>query len=119
MVKRTRRKLPATLFLALSRCSLLLGFAERGSDSRYSPQAACNSLPCTFSVQLVAELAIRTDSLPCEGFPSSLLLNRINFQYLSGTTSERAALREKIEAESGFEPLRNMPEYERIMEKLQ
>ena len=65
-----------------------------------------------------AELAIRTDSLPSDGFPSSLLLNRINFQYLSGTTSERAGLREKIEAESAFEPLHKTPEYERIMAKL-
>lgn len=74
---------------------------------------------CLTALDKATELAIRTDSLPHEGFPSSLLLNRINFQYLSGTMSDRAALREKIEAESGFEPLRNMPEYERIMGKLQ
>ena len=65
-----------------------------------------------------AELAVRTDLLPCEGFPTSLLLNRINFRYLSGTTSERANLREDIEAESAFEPLRKTPEYERILGKL-
>ena len=65
-----------------------------------------------------AELAIRTDSLPSDGFPSSLLLNRINFQYLSGTTSERAYLSEKIEEESAFEPLRKMPQYAEIMAKL-
>ena len=65
-----------------------------------------------------AELAIRTDSLPVDGYPSSLLLNRINFQYLSGTTSERAYLCEKIEEESAFEPLRKMPQYAEIMAKL-
>ena len=74
---------------------------------------------CLTALDKAVELAIRADLLPHEGFPSSLLLNRINFQYLSGTTSERAALREKIEAGSMFEPLRKMPEYERIMEKLQ
>ncbi len=65
-----------------------------------------------------AELAIRTDLLPCEGFPSSLLLNRVNFQYLSGSTHEQGYLREEIEAEPAFEPLRKTPEYERIMAKL-
>ncbi len=65
-----------------------------------------------------AELAIRTDSLPVDGYPSSLLLNRINFQYLSGTTSERAYLCEKIEEESAFDPLRKMPQYAEIMAKL-
>ena len=65
-----------------------------------------------------AELAIRTDVLTCEGFPSSLLLNRINFQYLYGSKHEREDLREEIEAESALEPLRKTPEYERIMAKL-
>lgn len=74
---------------------------------------------CLAALDQAAELAIRTDSLPHEGFPSSLLLNRINFQYLSGTTSTRATLRKVMESESVFEPLRKMPEYERILEKLQ
>ncbi len=65
-----------------------------------------------------AELAIRMDSLPCEGAPSSLLLNRINFQYLFSPGSERASLCEEIEAEPAFELLRKMPEYELIMAKL-
>ena len=66
-----------------------------------------------------AELAIRMDSLPCEGVPSSLLLNRSDFQYFSAPGSERASLREDIEAEPAFDPLRKMQEYERILEKLQ
>ncbi len=65
-----------------------------------------------------AEQAIRMDSLPCEGAPSSLLLNRSDFQYFSAPGSERAYLREKIEEEPAFEPLRKTPEYERIMAKL-
>lgn len=65
-----------------------------------------------------AELAIRMDSLPCEGSPSSLLLNRSDFQYFSSPGSERASLCEEIEAEPAFEPLRTTPEYERILAKL-
>ncbi len=65
-----------------------------------------------------AELAIRMDSLPCEGSPSSLLLNRSDFQYFSSPGSERASLCEEIEAEPAFEPLRKTPEYERIMAEL-
>lgn len=65
-----------------------------------------------------ADLTIRTDSLPCEGYPSSLLLDRINYQYLSGTWSEKANLREEIEAESAFDPLRETSEYKHIMAKL-
>ena len=66
-----------------------------------------------------AELAIRLDSLPCEGFPSSLLLNRISFQYLYGTKHEREYLREIIETEPAFDPLRQTMEYERIMARLE
>ena len=65
-----------------------------------------------------AELAIRMDSLPCEGSPSSLLLNRSDFQYFSSPESERAYLCGEIEAEPAFEPLRDTPEYRRIMAKL-
>lgn len=72
---------------------------------------------CLTALNRAAELAIRTDSLPCEGYPSSLLLNRINRQYLFGS-NERASLREEIEAESAFEDIRHMEEYERIVAKL-
>ena len=65
-----------------------------------------------------ANLAIRTDSLPCEGFPTSLLINQINFQYLCGTTSEKANLLEEIESEIAFEPLYETPEYKLIIAKL-
>lgn len=65
-----------------------------------------------------AELAVRIDSLPGDGYPSSLLLNRISFRYLSGGTSDRAWLREEIEGNAMFEPLRKMPQYEEIMTKL-
>ena len=66
-----------------------------------------------------AEQAIRMDSLPCEGAPSSLLLNRSDFQYFSSPGSERAYVRERIEEEPAFEPLRKTPEYERIIAKLE
>ncbi|MBQ7380150.1 MAG: helix-turn-helix transcriptional regulator [Clostridia bacterium] len=65
-----------------------------------------------------AELAVRTDLLPCEGTPTSLLINRIDYRDLSGTTSERAILRQEIEAESAFAPLGQMPEFEQILAKL-
>ena len=65
-----------------------------------------------------AELAVRIDSLPSDGYPSSLLLNRISFRYLSGEASERACLRDKIEGNAIFEPLRTTPQYEEIMAKL-
>ena len=65
-----------------------------------------------------ADLAIRTDSLPSDGFPSSLLLNHASFRYLGGGPSERSYLREEIEAEPSFEPLRAMPEYREILAKL-
>lgn len=70
------------------------------------------------AIDKAADLAIRMDFLPCEGPPSSLLLNRSDFQYFSAPGSERACLREEIEAEPAFDPLRKTPEYERIMEKL-
>ena len=66
-----------------------------------------------------AALAIRTDLLPCEGFPSSLLLNRIGFESLGGEASERAILRAEIEEQTALAPLRKTPEYEHIMAKLQ
>ena len=65
-----------------------------------------------------AELAVRIDSLPGDGYPSSLLLNRISFRYLSGGTGDRAWLREEIEGSAVFEPLRKIPAYERVMAKL-
>jgi len=64
-----------------------------------------------------SDLAIRTDSLPHEGFPSSLLLNRISFEYLSGC-NEKETLFRKMEAEPVFEPLRKSSDYERIVSKL-
>ena len=73
---------------------------------------------CLTSLDKAADLAIRMDSLPAEGYPSSLLLNRIDFRYLSGYASERAALRVKIESEPACEPLRDTPEYRRVMAKL-
>ena len=100
MVKRHRRKLPVTFSLALSWCSLLLGFAERGSDSRYSlqqrrdtsrcpfsigvsnrcensPQAASNLLLSTLLVQLASELARRGSDAHFRAFSISSNLNRI------------------------------------------
>jgi transcriptional regulator with XRE-family HTH domain len=65
-----------------------------------------------------ADLAVRTDSLPCEGFPSSLLLNRISFRDLYGS-GEKACLLEDIESEPAFEPLRTTKSYKEILAKLE
>ena len=77
-----------------------------------------NENECLNALDKAARLAARADSLPTEGFPSSLLINRINFKDLSGTNCERTILREEIEAESAFESIRKTPEYKRIMAKL-
>ena len=73
---------------------------------------------CLTALDKAADLAIRIDSLPAEGYPSSLLLNRIDFRYLSGTASDRAFLREAMEAEAVFESLRKTAAYETIIAKL-
>ena len=73
---------------------------------------------CLTALDKAADLAIRIDSLPTEGYPSSLLLNRIGFRYLSGTASDRAFLREAMEAEAVFESLRKTAAYETIKAKL-
>lgn len=65
-----------------------------------------------------ADLAIRTDLLPCEGFPASLLLNRIDFRYLSGSASEKVQLCKEIVEEPAFESIRKTEEYERIISRL-
>ncbi len=72
---------------------------------------------CLNALNNAADLAVRIDSLPSEGFPSSLLLNRISFEYLYGS-HEKEGLRNDIESESAFETIREMPEYKMIMEKL-
>ena len=73
---------------------------------------------CLTALDKAADLAIRIDSLTIEGYPSSLLLNRIDFRYLSGTASDRAFLREAMEAEAVFESLRKTAAYETIIAKL-
>ena len=73
---------------------------------------------CLTALDTAADLAIRIDSLPVEGYPSSLLLNRIDFRYLSGYASDRAILRDKIASEPAFEPLHDTSEYKRIIAKL-
>lgn len=65
-----------------------------------------------------ADLAIRTDLLPGEGKPASLLLNRIEFQYLADDASEKAQLLKEIEEEPTFEAIRKTEEYERIISRL-
>jgi len=72
---------------------------------------------CFSALNNAADLAVRIDSLPSEGFPSSLLLNRISFEYLYGC-GEKESLRKDIEAETAFESIREMTEYKAIMEKL-
>lgn len=73
---------------------------------------------CLNALDKAVELAVRIDSLPSEGHPSSLLLNRVDFRDLSGYEPERVIIRRHLEAEPAFEPLRQTPEYERIMAKL-
>lgn len=65
-----------------------------------------------------ADLAIRTDLLPDEGKPASLLINRIEFQYLSDDASEKAQLLKEIEEEPTFEAIRKTSEYKRIISRL-
>lgn len=65
-----------------------------------------------------ADLAIKVDMIPSEGFPSSLLLNRISFQNLTGEISEKSILRQEIETEENFLSLRNLSEFELILTKL-
>ena len=77
-----------------------------------------NEASCLTALDKAADLAIRIDALPSEGYPSSLLLNRIDFRYLSGYASDRAILREAMEAEAVFEPLRKTAAYETIIAKL-
>ena len=73
---------------------------------------------CLNALDKAADLALRIDSLPTEGRPSSLLLNRVDFQYLTGYEPERGCLRRYIEAESALDPIRQTEEYGRVMEKL-
>ena len=73
---------------------------------------------CLNALNKAVELAVRIDSLPSEGHLSSLLLNRVNFRDLAGYEPERVFIRRHLEAEPAFEPLRQTPEYERIMAKL-
>jgi len=72
---------------------------------------------CLRSLDKAAYLAIRTDSLPHEGFPSSMLLNRIPFEYLGGCGEKEALIRD-MEAEPAFASIRKTPEYEEIKDKL-
>lgn len=74
--------------------------------------------PCLTALEKAVELAVRIDSLPSEGSPSSLLLNRVDFRYLTGYEPEREIIRRDIEAEPAFEPIRQTAEYARIMAKL-
>jgi hypothetical protein len=73
---------------------------------------------CLNALDKAADLALRIDSLPTEGRPSSLLLNRVDFQYLTGYEPERGCLRRYIEAESALDPIRQTEEYGRVMDKL-
>ena len=79
---------------------------------------ACDLKESLVALEKAATLAIQTDRLPSDGFPSSLLLNRISYRYLSGTHSECLSLCEEIESESIFDPLRKTTKYKQIIEKL-
>ncbi len=73
---------------------------------------------CLDALDKAADLAVDADSLVFEGYPESLLLNRINFEYLSGPQDDRQNLRKELETESVFECIRDTPEYAAIMAKL-
>ena len=77
-----------------------------------------DSAACLNALDKAAELALRIDSLPSEGLPSSLLLNRIDFKDLTGYDPERVLLRRYIEEEPALDPIRQTAEYGRIMERL-
>ncbi|MBQ8187983.1 MAG: helix-turn-helix transcriptional regulator [Clostridia bacterium] len=73
---------------------------------------------CMTALRNAAELAVHMDSMVFEGYPKSLLLNRIDFEYLSGEQNDRKYLREMIEKEPAFDPIRETPEYTEIMAEL-
>lgn len=77
-----------------------------------------DTIECLNALNSAADLAVQIDLLPCEGFPDSLLLNRINFEYLYGAESERELLRKELDTESAFDPLRETPEYAMVIAKL-
>ena len=73
---------------------------------------------CLESLSKAACLASKADALVFEGYPKSLLLNRIPFEYLAGPQDDRADLLREIDREPAFDCIRNTPEYTAILAKL-
>lgn len=74
---------------------------------------------CFDALDQAAEFAVCADSLVFEGKPKSLLLNRIDFEYLRGMQNDREYLRHEIEEKSCFDCIRDTPEYAAFLSKLQ
>ena len=77
-----------------------------------------NTNECLNALDNAADLAVLTDSLPSDGFPDSLLLNRKNYQYLYGSASEKTELLMDIHSEPAFDDIRNTVRYTEILCKL-
>ena len=73
---------------------------------------------CLDMLGKAADLAVAADSLVFEGYPESLLLNRIHFKYLAGPQNDRADLLAELEGDSEFDSIRDLPEYREIRSKL-
>jgi len=73
---------------------------------------------CLEALGKAADLAVCADSLVFEGYPQSLLLNRIPYGFLSGPQNDRAGLLRELENEPAFDPIRHTPEYAAVLAKL-
>ena len=73
---------------------------------------------CLEALGKAADLAADADSLVFEGYPKSLLLNRIPYEYLSGPQDDRADLLRELENDPAFDCIRDTPEYAAILAKL-
>ena len=73
---------------------------------------------CLEALGKAADLAVDADSLVFEGYPESLLLNRINFEYLAGPQNHRADFLAELEEDFDFDAVRTLPEYRKMLSKL-
>ncbi len=59
-----------------------------------------------------------SDALVFEGKPKSLLLNRIPYEYLSGPQDDREFMRQLMEENKAFDPIRDTAEYRAVLGQL-
>ena len=55
-----------------------------------------------------------SDTLVCEGKPKALLLNRIPYEYLSGPQDYREFMRQLMDENKAFDPIRDTAEYSAV-----